>query len=89
MSEKFEGLRKKLEAQEEWPGIYMFKFIIPNDNHRLAMVESLFGPEAQVTIHQSRKGNYLSISAKEMMMSADEVIQRYVRAAEIEGLIAL
>lgn len=89
MSERFEGLRQKLQAQTEWPGIYMFKFIIPNDNQRLAMVESLFGPEAQVTIHQSRNGNYLSISAKEMMMSADEVIQRYVLAAEIEGLIAL
>jgi len=89
MSDPFEGLRSKLQSLTDWPEVYLFKFIIPNDNQKLAMVESLFGPEAQVTIHQSRKGNYLSVSAKEMMMSAEEVIQRYERAAEIEGVISL
>lgn len=89
MSDAFEGLRLKLEADKEWPKVYLFKFIIPNDNQKLAMVESLFGEEAQVTINQSRNANYLSISAKEMMMTAAEIIQRYEKAAEIEGVIAL
>ncbi len=85
----FDGLQEKLKEQKGWPMVYLFKFIIPNDNQKLALAEGIFGPEAQVQINKSRTGKYLSISAKEMMISPDEVIRRYERAAEIEGLIAL
>ena len=37
----------------------------------------------------SKKGNYVSVTAKEMMMSADKVIERYKDAAKIEGIISL
>ena len=91
MSEQgpFDGLLAKLKEEKGWPKLYLFKFIIPNDNQKLALTERLFGPEAQVQINKSRTGKYLSISAKEMMLSAEEVIQRYERASAIEGLIAL
>lgn len=85
----FENLRAKLEESGDWPRVYFFKFIIPADNQKLALVEALFGEEANVTIKQSNKGNYLSISAKELMLSVDRVIERYKKAAEIEGLMAL
>ena len=62
----YEGLLSKLKADGPWPKVYMFKFIIPNDNQKLAQTEGLFGPQAQVTINQSRKGNYLSIRAKNL-----------------------
>lgn len=92
MSEKedrFKNLRDKLNDNDEWPRVYFFKFIIPADNQKLALVEALFGAEAEVRIKQSSKGNYLSISAKELMLSADGVIERYEKASEIEGLMAL
>ena len=91
MSEQdpFKGLQEKLEQQGPWPMLYLFKFIIPNDNRKLARAEELFGPEAQVTINKSRTGKYLSVSAKEVMVSPEEVISRYVRASKIEGLISL
>jgi hypothetical protein len=85
----FDGLRAKLEQQKGWPMVYLFKFIIPNDNQKLALAQELFGPEAQVQINKSRTGKYLSISAKEMMLSPDEVVKRYERASSIEGVIAL
>jgi hypothetical protein len=85
----FDGLRAKLEQQKGWPMVYLFKFIIPNDNQKLALAQELFGPEAQVQINKSRTGKYLSISAKEMMLSPDEVVKRYERASFIEGVIAL
>ena len=69
--------------------VYLFKFIIPNDNQKLAQTQQLFGAEAQVTINKSRTGKYLSISAKEMMITPEEVIDRYMRATKIEGLISL
>jgi hypothetical protein len=85
----FKGLREKLEANTEWPRVYFFKFIVPSDNEKLAKVEALFGVEAQVTLKQSSKGNFVSVSAKELMLNADGVIARYEKAAEIEGLMAL
>lgn len=88
-SGKFDGLLEKLQQQDGWPMVYLFKFIIPNDNQKLALTERLFGAEAQVSINKSRTGKYLSVSAKEMMLNPKEVIERYQKASEIEGLIAL
>lgn len=85
----FTGLLAKLKEQKNWPMVYLFKFIIPNDNHKLALAQGLFGLEAQVTINKSRTGKYLSISAKEMMISPEEVIERYKKADGIDGLISL
>ena len=85
----FEALRAKLVESGDWPKEYFFKFIIPADNKKLALVEALFGSEAKVSIKQSNKGNYLSISAKELMLSPDRVIERYEKASKIKGLIAL
>ena len=85
----FKELKKKLEEAGEWPRVYFFKFIIPSDNKTLARVEALFGPEAQVHIKQSNKGNYLSISAKELMLNSESIIKRYERAVKIDGLMAL
>jgi uncharacterized protein len=89
VTDPFSGLREKLEQNGSWPQLYLFKFIIPNDNTLLARVEGIFGAEAHVTITQSRTGKYLTISAREMMLSPSEVIDRYKRAGEIEGVIAL
>lgn len=87
---KYEKLREQLREGFEWPSVYMFKFIIPADNKRLAKVENLFNTkESRVSIRESSKGNYLSITAKEMMMSPERVIDRYLEAEKIEGLIAL
>ncbi len=86
---QFDGLKQKLENQGNWPQVYLFKFIIPNDNQKLAQVEALFGPEAKVFLKQSRTGKFISVSAKEMMMSPEEVIGRYEHSASIDGLMSL
>lgn len=89
-SEKYEKLKAQLEEGFEWPSVYLFKFIVPANNKKIAKVESLFNSkEAQISIRQSRKGNYVSVSGKEMMLSPQKVIDRYLEAEKIEGLIAL
>lgn len=88
--EKYEKLKIQLEEGFEWPSLYMFKFIIPADNEKLAQVESLFdSEEAQINIRQSSKGNFISVTVKEMMMSPQRVIDRYVESEAVEGLISL
>ena len=88
--EKYEKLKGQLEEGFDWPTVYMFKFIVPANNEKLARVEALFSSkEAQVTRRQSRKGNFISLTAKEMMMSPQKVIDRYLQAEDIGGVIAL
>lgn len=90
MKEEFYvSLKQKLEEQHSFPAPYLFKFIIPADNHRLALVEALFGPEAQVTTRQSSSNKFISISAKEVMITADSIITVYKKAEKIEGIVSL
>jgi len=85
----YNNLEEKLNDQHTWPSVYMFKFIIPSDNKKLAQVEALFGAEAIVTTKQSSSNKFISITAKEMMIGASEVINVYKKAALIEGIISL
>lgn len=84
----FDALKAQLE-QQDWPNLYMFKFIVPNDNHHLAQVTALFNANSEISYHHSGTGKYVSLSAKEIMLSADDIIAVYERAALIPGIISL
>lgn len=84
-----EGLRQSLEKVHEWPSLYMFKLIFEPDGDRLAKVLALFPSEAEVLRRYSAGGRYLSLTVKEVMMSASDVVQRYERASEIPGVIMI
>ena len=86
----FDELRKKLEESiKSFPYIYMFKFIIKSDNRTMALVEAIFDNDADIIQKQSSKGNYISITAKQVVMSVDEIIDIYEKAAVIDGVISL
>lgn len=87
--EFLKSLEKKLNATTQWPSVYMFKFIVPTDNRKIALIESMFGDEAKIYSKESRGGKYISITIKVVMLSALEIIEKYRSAAKIEGLIAL
>ena len=84
-----ERLRDQLDQVHEWPSVYMFKMIFAPDQERLDAVLALFPAEAEILRKYSSAGKYLSITVKEVMMNADEVVQRYVRASQIPGVIVL
>ena len=88
-TEFYKSLKEKLEHHTIFPSVYMFKFIIPSDNKKMALVEALFGEEAQITTRQSKTNKFTSITAKEMMLSADQIIAVHKKAEEIEGIIQL
>lgn len=88
-NEQFEKLREQLNKEKEWPIIYMFKFIIPADNRKIALVESKFSEEAVITQKESSTGKYISITIKEVMLNADSIISKYKEMEGIEGLMAL
>ena len=85
---EFDALRVQLELLE-WPNVYLFKFIVPNDNQHLAQVTALFDINSEISYHHSGTGKYVSLSAKEVMLSAADIIAVYERAALIPGIISL
>jgi len=85
----YENLQIKLSEQFEWPHVYMFKFIIPADNKKLALLESLFNKEAIITTRQSKTNKFISLTAKELMIKPSDVINIYKKAEKIEGIISL
>lgn len=88
MEKDLANLKIQLDLQE-WPNIYLFKFIVPNDSEKLALVTNLFDETSDVVMHPSKNGNYMSISAKELMLDTDSIIHKYIEATKIKGLIAL
>ena len=86
----YDELRKKLEESiTSFPNVYMFKFIIKADNKTLALVEVLFEDDAEIIQKESAKGNYISITVKQVVMSVDEIISIYEKASEIKGVMTL
>ncbi|EMR02418.1 DUF493 family protein [Cesiribacter andamanensis] len=83
---RYASFREKLEIEYTWPSAYTFKFIVPQGNEE--KVRELF-PESEVLEKKSSKGNYTSLTARVMAESSDAIIEVYVRAQHIEGLIAL
>lgn len=85
----YEDLRAKLNAANSWPQLYMFKFIVPSDNHKIALLERLFDDDADIKLLPSSKGTYTSLTARVVMLDAEAIIDVYKRASEIEGIISL
>jgi hypothetical protein len=85
----YSGLREKLNKNHNWPSVYMFKFIVPDKPMLVDQVQKLFSEEAELKYRTSRKGNFISITGKEVMISAEEVIRVYKKAESIEEVIAL
>lgn len=82
-------LKERLDQVHEWPSVYMFKLIFEPDQDRLERVQALFPSEAEVLRKYSTGGKYLSYTVREVMLNADEVVARYDRASEIQGVIVL
>lgn len=83
-----QSFRERLDAFYDWPCGFLFKFIAPRE--RLGELEALFdGLDAKLSTRESKKGNYVSLTAELDVGSADEVIEIYRRAGEVEGVMAL
>lgn len=86
MGKSYQAFREKLDLEHKWPGLYIFKFIVPSEKE-----DEIYNilPEKYWTKRHSRSGAYTSFTAKVNMNSSDDVIEIYKLAHEIEGLIAL
>lgn len=81
------SFKARLDGYYDWPCGYLFKFIAPR--HQLDAVVALFEDQVPVRTRDSRKGNYVSVTAELEMPDSESVIDLYRRAAEIEGVLPL
>ena len=82
-----QSFKERLDGYYDWPCGYVFKFIAPRE--RLGEVVALFAEEVEVSTRESKKGNYVSVTAEVVVHGSDEVIAVYRRAGEIEGVMPL
>lgn len=85
-ADKIEEFRASLEKHHEWPCEYTFKFIVHTQYLERAL--SLF-PNDSIQIKNSSQGKYSSLTWTRKVQSSDEIISAYLKASEIEGIIAL
>jgi putative lipoic acid-binding regulatory protein len=88
--EFYTRLREQLEGDTDWPAPYLYKFIVPASNEKIAEIEVIFdGIEAQIQTRDSSKGTYTSLSIRVTMDSPEAVIEKYLQVSEVEGVISL
>lgn len=86
----YKRLKEELANSTVWPSEYLFKFIIPSDNHNIAIIEKSFdNMGAVIKTKASKNGKYTSISVNTTMKSAQAVVDKYQELSTIEGIISL
>lgn len=84
-------LKTELEnTTEQWPVEYLYKFIIPANEAKVALIEKAFNNMgAVIKTNKSKNGNYSSVSINVVMPNADAIIDKYKEVSTIEGIISL
>ena len=86
---RLDKLKASLDEVHGWPSVYMFKFVITTEIQKEKQLLKIFTEDIEVSKRLSKNGKYTSLTIKEVLFSADDVIARYKAAYQIEGVIAL
>jgi putative lipoic acid-binding regulatory protein len=88
--EFYSRFHEQLLNSQEWPGIYLFKFILREGEVKEDVLKEIFTQkEAAFSRKVSSKKTFTSLSVKVKMEDPDAVIAIYKQAQKIKGLITL
>lgn len=88
--EFYKKLKSQLDDTGEWPGEFMYKFIVPASGTGIEEIEKIFSEYgAVISTRESKTGKYTSITIKVIMPSTDSIILKYRECESIEGIISL
>jgi|CEGE01.1.fsa_nt_gi hypothetical protein len=85
----YRNLRKALGKEEEWPQLYMFKFIVPNQHGKVDKVISMLPEESDISFKHTKSLRHVSVTCKAMMSHPDDVITITQNVTALEGVMAL
>ncbi|MCG8308016.1 MAG: DUF493 domain-containing protein [Cytophagales bacterium] len=80
------AFKEKLDIEHDWPTTYMFKFVVPKNKTK--EVRDMFSKETLME-KKSKAGNYVAFTFKKLINSSDEVVDIYLQAKKVKGLISL
>lgn len=86
MSWDIESFRVKIENEHNFPGIYMFKFIVPLEKKE--QIIALL-PKGNISFRNSSANTYVSVTCKARVQTSQDVLDIYIEANKIDGCIAL
>ena len=88
--EFYSRFQDQLKDSQEWPGPFMFKFIIRGDNQKVKKLREIFeGTNAKFKLKKSSKKTFVSVSFLATMENPISVIDVYKKTSSIEGIITL
>ena len=88
-SDDIQKAKDNLNQHYDWPCVYVFKLIMPTIPNREKELISMFSVDVDVKTKISKNAKYRSFTINAVMLSADEVLEKYARAGQIKGLISL
>jgi putative lipoic acid-binding regulatory protein len=88
--EFYSRFHEQLLNSQDWPGQYLFKFILREGEVNEQVLKDMFTQnEAVFSKKASSKKTFTSLSVKVIMEAPDAVIAIYKKAQKIKGLITL
>ena len=86
---RLQEIRDSLDRSHDWPCVYGFKFIMPTVPNREKELIAIFSVDVEVKTKTSKNAKYRRFTINAVMLSADEVLEKYAKASQIEGLLSL
>tara|TARA_B100000963_G_C22640895_1_gene680574 strand:+ start:3834 stop:4121 length:288 start_codon:yes stop_codon:yes gene_type:complete len=81
---------EKIKNSQSWPGIYLFKYILPVKSESLPSIKALFvNLSPKFTIKKSSKNKYQSLTVKVEIDSAKSVVDIYIKTSSFKDVISL
>jgi putative lipoic acid-binding regulatory protein len=88
--EFYSRFHEQLTDSQDWPGPFLFKFIIRGDEEKIDRLKQIFEDKrAKLKLKNSSKNTFVSVTFLAEMENPDEVISIYKAASSIEGIITL
>ena len=88
--EFYSRFHEQLTDSQEWPGPFLFKFIVRGDQQKVEKLKQIFeGKQAKLKLKNSSKNTFVSVTFLAEMENPTEVINIYRAASTIEGIITL
>ncbi|MDB4015994.1 DUF493 domain-containing protein [Flavobacteriaceae bacterium] len=88
--EFYSRFHEQLTDSQEWPGPFLFKFIIRGDQQKVEKLKQIFeSKQAKLKLKNSSKNTFVSVTFLAEMENPTEVINIYRAASTIEGIITL
>ncbi|MGQ1786727.1 MULTISPECIES: DUF493 family protein [unclassified Saccharicrinis] len=88
-SQNYDILLEKLKENNKWPLLYMFKFIVPNEDGKVKQVVSLLPKKGEILYKHTKNLKFVSITCTVKMSSPQSIVDVTSEVNKIKGIIAL